>query len=553
MGREMDVETTDLREYLGVLRTRKWTIILATALVLGSALFFSTRQTPLYEAEARLLLSAPADPSGYFQLTNLQTEAEIVSSEPVAARVIEELDLNTSSHDLVADLNVEPVQEFSLVLQITYVATSPELAANVPNSFAENYIEYKREQSAEVMEAGRQSIQERISSVQTRLTEVAQEIDSPEVQDNGALLTTLETERNTLIARLGVLQQQLDDFQSNQPTELSGGQLIDPAAQPITPSSPNHIRNGLLALIMGLAMGVGFAFLRERLDDRFRGRPDLSRALKAPVLASVPKIAQARRRKQPRLAIQVNPTGHAAEAYKSLRTSVLFLSDDGGFRSLLITSASAGEGKTMTAGNLALALAQGGTRVIVVSADLRRPALELYFEVDNSSGLSDWLLAPNGQDPFAIVQDPGIPNLRIVPSGSIPPNPAELLSSRRFSALIQSLEDSADLVLIDSPPVFPVTDPLVLISRIGAAILVVDAEKTHRTAAIHAKEELERVGGKVIGSVYNSVDLSSSSYGRYGSYKYGGYSPAPAPAPPGIVGEADDESRSRRSLFKSRR
>ncbi len=557
MERFSEEQPIDLREYLAVLRARKWTIILVTALVVGSALFFSYRQTPLYQASARLLVTGvPTDASGFIPPPNLLTEAEIVTSEPVATLVIDDLELDVSTNDLSRDLTVEPAQETALVLQITYTSPDRDTAAEVPNSFAESYIEHKRAQATEALDAGRQVIQDRISSVQQRLTEIAREIDSREVAGDSTLQTTLETERSTLIARLGVLQQQLDDFQSRQPIDLAGGQLIDPAAQPAAPSSPDHVRNGALALFLGLALGVGLAFLRERLDDSFKGRPDLTRSLNVPVLATVPKVAKPRRKKERTLAVQVDPRGHAAEAYKSLRTSVQFLSEDRAFKSLLITSPSTGEGKTVTAGNLALALAQGGTRVILVSADLRRPTLELYFGIDNAVGLSNWLSSTNEQDALEIIRDPGIANLRVIPSGSIPPNPAELLSSRRFGTLMETLETQADLVLVDSPPVFPVTDPLVLVSRIGAAVLVVDAEKTRRSAAVHAKEELERVGGNVIGSIYNSFDPSTAAYGRYGGYyEYRGYS-APSASDPvrEVVGDGEPAKQRRaRSLFGSRR
>lgn len=543
------VENVDLREYLGVLRARRWTIIFVAAVVLSSALFFSFRQMPLYEARTRLLVKGvPTDASGFIQTPNLLTEAEIVASEPIATLVVDDLELDSSTKELISQVSVKPAQEESQVLRISYTSPDAAIAADIANSFAENYIEYKRTEASEALEAGRLSIQERISAVQEKLSRVTRRIDTPEVAGDPALRTTLETERSTLIARLGVLQQELDDFQSTQPIDLSGGQAIDPATPPTTAVSPDHLRNGLLALFLGLALGIGLAFLREHLDDRFRGRPDLIRSLDVPVLASVPKFGTRKREKQHALPIHADPRSPAAEAYKGLRTSIRFLTNDRSLRSLLITSASSSEGKTMTTANLAVALAQGGTKVIVVSADLRRPALELYFGIENSLGLSDWLLATDERDPFGIVHDPGIPNLRIIPSGPIPPNPAELLASRRFGTFIETLETQAELVLVDSPPVFPVTDPLVLISTIGTAILVIHADKTHRSIAVHAKEELERVGGDVVGCVYNSFDPSDSAYGRYNTYyQYGAYRQAEGPA-----GHGSDNGHDERTSGKSR-
>lgn len=538
-------QTTDLKEYLAVLRARKWTIILVTALVVGSALFFSYRQTPLYEGSARLLVKAlPADSSRVIQLMqgpNLETEAEIVRSESVATLVIEDLELDVRPEELIAELEVEPAAELSQVLQISYTSPIPETARDVPNSFAANYIAHKRNQAREAQEVGLESIEKGINSVQDRLAAVTERISSLESEGEEALAATLETERSALIARLGVLQQRLDDFQTAQPIDLAGGEIIAPATLPSRPSSPDHIRNGLLAAFLGVALGIGVAFLKERLDDRFKGRMDIVRSLDAPVLASIPRL-KVPKKKRHVLAINADPRGHSSEAYRGLRTGIEFISSQRGLKSILITSPSPGEGKTMTTANLAVTLAQAGRRTIIVSADLRRPTLEHYFGINGGLGLADWL-DPSSDLPIeSLLDDPGIPNLRVMPSGRIPANPAELLASPLLGELIEALEANSDIVLLDSPPVLAVADPLILASKIDGTVLILDADKTHRSAGVHARGELERVGATIIGSVLNSFDASGSPY-YYEPYSYG-YSDAQPEPISGNGGNPESRKRS---------
>ena len=521
---DQTLEPLSLREYLGVLKARKWTILVTTAAIVGAVLSFSFQQTPLYQASARMLVrSVPTDSSGFLQIPNLETESEIVRSEPVASLVLRDLELGEAPTTLLAQLQVQPASQSSQVLTLTYTSPDAQLARDVTNSFANNYIEYKRAQAREALEIGADSIQSRVESVQTRLTEVTERIGSPEIRRDPALLSTLETERSALVARLGVLQQRLDDFQAGQPIDLAGGQIIDPAGLASSPSSPDHARNGLLALIVGLAFGVGLAFLKERLDDRFKGREDAARSVGAPVLAAVPRMKLSKRKGPYILATSADPRGHMSEAYRSLRTGIEFIGTHEEMKSVLITSPSPGEGKTVTSANLAVALAQAGRRVILVSADLRRPTLEKYFGLDvvDRGGLSDWLTSADRLRLDQVIIDPGVPNMRVVPSGRVPSNPAEILASPRLVELITILEDNSDTVLFDSPPVVPVADALILSSRVRGTILVLDSEKTHRSAAIHAKDELRRVGANIIGAVLNSFDPSSSPYYYYESYSYG--------------------------------
>jgi capsular exopolysaccharide synthesis family protein len=541
----MTEETLDLREYLAVLRRRKWSILLVTVLVVGAALAFSLSQTPLYTARAKVLVAGPV---GTF--INLETEREVAGSQPVADLVREDLRLDRSVEALLAGIDVTGITETE-VLEIAYTSPDPTEAQGVSNAFAENYLEHRRREALEILVADQEALQQRIDNASEQLTELSSQLEAAEQTQDQALATTLETQRSVMIARLGVLQQQLDDMQTRRTSALPRGQVIEVAQLPTAPSSPNHASNGILAALLGLALGVGLAFLRERLDDRFRGKADLERVIEAPVIGTIPRFRPVGKGKTAAPIATAAPRGPAAEAYRGLRTNVQFLALQRGLKSLLITSPSAHEGKTMTTVNLAAVMAQAGSRVILVSADLRRPTLEEHFGpvARGSEGLSSWLIS-SGDDLSGALQDPEIPNMRILPAGTIPPNPAELLTSPRLGALVELLEANCDFVLIDSPPVLAVADASILASVVGGTLLVVDGRNTHRTAALHARQEIERVGGLIVGTVLNSFDPNASPY-YYGPYNY--YGSEGLPDASGNGGNAADRRGSRKTRVPFKR
>src|SRR5439155_23869238 len=193
-------------------------------------------------------------------------------------------------------------------------------------------------------------------------------------------LDNLQAQRDSLVARLGVLQQQLSTLVSNATVaQGTAAQIVQRAEVPTSPSSPNKARNGVLALFAGVMLGIGFAFLRERLDDRVKGRQDIERRLSAPVLAVVPKVGAWRKDQDAYLALESEPKSPVSEAYRTLGTNLQYLSARQGMKVFLLTSPLAGDGKTTTCANLAVALAQAGRRVIVVSADLRKPRIHRFF------------------------------------------------------------------------------------------------------------------------------------------------------------------------------
>ena len=539
-----------LREYLTVLRARKWTIILVTLLVIGSAIGFSYLQTPQYTAEARVLVeplptnqATAAVTTVYPPPVNLETEREIVDSAPVAALARDALDSDGSTDDLLRNLSVEGILETE-VLIISFVSANAEFARDAANAFAEGYLDYRKNQARSSYQAERNRLERTIENTNEQIAGLTEE----RAEAAGALddfrVATIDSQLNLAYGNLVNLQNQLGAIQ---PLGADAGQVIEPAETPGSPSSPSYFRNGALGAFLGLALGVGLAFFRERLDDRFRGRTDVERALEVPVLATVPRFSGKGNAHQ--LVVMTQPQSAAAEAYRSLRTNLQFVVEQQNVKSLLVTSPSAGEGKTVTTANLGVALAQTGRRITLVSADLRRPTLERYFNVNNRHGLSTFLLSPE-KELWQVAQDPGVPNIRILACGPVPGNPSELLTSPRLPELMEELERDCDVVIFDAPPALAVADASILASQVGGSLLVINADDTHRSAALRAHQELERVGGNVVGSVLNAFDPSGSPYYRYEPYRYG-YKSDPE-FPKVGNGETAGEKR-RRSLLGFRR
>lgn len=282
-----------------------------------------------------------------------------------------------------------------------------------------------------------------------------------------------------------------------------------------TPVSPNVILNLALGAVVGIIFGIGIAFFLEYIDTSVKSLEDVERYLQVPVLAVVPKdvgILHAQK--------GVSPD---AEAYRILRTNIEFNRKNPEDNAITVVSGGAGEGKSTTLVNLAYVCAQGGYTTLMIDADLRRPRLHTFFDINNSVGLSNYLTT-NLQLEDVILQTP-VDNLYFMTSGILPSDAAGILNSRRMSELIQDVKQRFDLVLVDSPPILGVSDASVLASEVDLTMLVVQHRKLPRNMLMRVKQAVENVGGNVIGVVLNNVDVRSDSQYQYYTSYYTYYSP----------------------------
>lgn len=324
------------------------------------------------------------------------------------------------------------------------------------------------------------------------------------------------TEYESLRADITRADKELSEFISQKNAIESGKEVnlntvwvVDGATPPEFPFKPDPMLNLMLAAVVGLVGGIGLAFLLEHLDDTLANPDEVERALGLPVVASIPHVTEEHSH------LVVTGTDHdaAAEAFRALRTALVFSQSARTATHLLVTSATAGEGKTFTAVNLAAVLAQGGARTIVVDADLRRPTLHTAFGLDQGPGLCEVL---RGELTAAAAARPtSIPNLSIISSGKRPEQPSELLGGAAMAALLAELGNTYDRVVIDTPPVLVVTDPCVVAAFAHAVLPVVSASQVARSQARDMVDALLHVGARPIGVVLNQVSASSRAYGYY--------------------------------------
>lgn len=351
-------------------------------------------------------------------------------------------------------------------------------------------------------------------------------------------LTTLkrgiETNRGLLDTYTQRQKEQELALNSNRPDNIK---VTNQAIKPMAPIGPPRTRNILVAFLVSLAAGIGLAFLLDYLDDSIRTSDDIGRHLGLPTLALIPHQAPEKRRLQigskaggdavgaSTALITLEDTRSAmAESYRHLRTSLLFSSAGHPPQSMLVTSSQPAEGKTTTAINTAITLAQSGADVVLIDCDLRRPRLHNHFEMPNSSGLTNYLSGE--RNPEALLKTfENLPKLKIITSGPIPPNPAELLSSNEMKNLLQFLRGNFKHVIIDSPPAISFTDAAILATLVDGVILVAMAGKSSIHLMRRFKQRLANLGCRIYGVVLNGIKADSAEYGYYGyGYTYNYYS-----------------------------
>jgi succinoglycan biosynthesis transport protein ExoP len=467
----------DIRDYALVLRKRWRLIVLCTLLAAAASLAATLAATPKYQASAQLFVST----SGGMEAAvgNLQQGSQFAQQRVKSyADIIDNPDV------------VEPVvRELGLDVSPRLLAESIEASAPLDTVLI----------NIDVTNEDPRQAQQVANAVATRFTEVASELETPEGGQSS-------------------------------PVKVS---VVRTADLPTDPVSPRPKLNLALGLLVGLAVGIGAAVLRETLDTSIKGASDVQEQLDLPTLGLIAYDPEAGKRP---LIVHADPHSTRAEAFRQLRTNLQFVDVDRKPRSIVVTSSVPQEGKSTTTCNLAIALTQAGLRVILVEADLRRPRLAEYLGMEGAVGLTDALVGRADLDD--VLQSWGDGKLQVLASGPTPPNPSELLGSHQMGELLRDLESRCDLVLLDAPPLLPVTDAAVLTAQASGAMVVIRSGHTTREQASRAVEILRAVDAHLYGVVLNMVPTKGPGAYKYGYYGYG-YAPsspvgelpqAPAPA-----------------------
>jgi succinoglycan biosynthesis transport protein ExoP len=290
--------------------------------------------------------------------------------------------------------------------------------------------------------------------------------------------------------------------------------VTDFAEEGLKPVKPNIPLNIAFGVVVGLVVGIGLAFFIEYLDTSVKTIDDVERALQAPVLGVIPQNVGS--------LLEEGPDSPHAEAYRVLRTNVLFTRKDETFNTITIVSGGAGEGKSTTLFNLAVVFAQNGNRVLIVDSDLRRPSMHKFLKVSNTIGLTNFLLGQNKIE--EVIQTTSLPTLDFLPSGKLPSSSMGILSSAQMKEMIKEVKRRYDFVFFDSPPIMGVSDAVVLASEVDISLQVIQYRKYPQAMTLRAKQMVAKVGGYLVGIVLNNINMSQDeNYYYYSGYYYDYY------------------------------
>jgi len=511
-------ETPGLEDYLAAIRQRKWLIALCGALALALAILFTSTRTASYTASARVLVNPTAVGSTNGSLVRpvLEREREVIDSNAIADRVAEQLSLGQSARSLLRDLEVFFVDD-SDSLEIRYISTDPELAQTVVNAFAEQYVARRVELATALDEDTINELQSKIDEIDAQVADLEAQISTAAAErarlnqlelDSSAItdqITSFRTSISALLADRRTTRNDLADAQLGQRTRITPAEVLQFASVPETPNGFSDRILQFVGLFFGLGAGVALAFILHRLDRTARESGDVELALGANVLASIPQFGVGNRSGNSAVIMLAGGRSakvqRARESFRRLRSSVQFLGTSREADSYLITSARPAEGKSTISVNLAVALAQGGAKVCLINADLRRPTVERMLGVPNVRGLSSWLNDNSVTDIMVPVD--GIPGLVLVPSGPPPPNPGELLATGGLAELLRELGEQFDVVIVDAPPVLSAADASAIAPFVDGTLIVVDSRRTDTDTLLRVRGELERTGGSLLGAVLN--------------------------------------------------
>lgn len=531
---------------------RTWIgLALVPALLAGALGYFLTnRQAKTYQASASLFVQqSTPNGAGVSALPDIFTSSQYaitysaLDTQPVVEQAADKLlakkyhgfqietdGVSSSAGDLQQQNQVP-------IISLSVTDPLPQRAADATNAMTTAFIAYINQLNNSRFAADLQSQQQQLNRTQDKINSLEQQIAA---RTSGPV--SLDLLKQQLIAYQSASQNLLTSIEQLRLTRdaTSSSVTVSSAASvPSAPTGPHPSRTALLWAFVVLLLGTAAIYGYEYLLDLPHTPEEIERLARAPVLGVVGAFG--RSRGSGRLITVMRPRSPAAEAYRLIRTSIQFIDVDHPPRAIVITSPLPHDGKTTTACNLAQVYAEGGKTVTLIDADLRRPQLDKVFSNLPRDGLTNMLIDEhlNGRQPFSMETS----NLAIVPSGPLPPNPADLLSSSRMREILFNMRNTSGLVLIDSPPILSVPDAPILSTMADGVILVVDPNRTRRKDIEQARELIDKVGGRVLGVIVNRLKSHSQLYYHYSSYYRGEYGTsekieAVAPVTPGRLPSA---------------
>lgn len=521
----MDLE---LRQILTLTRRWWWLLLLVPVVAGSTARYVVSRSDPLYAASSTVLVNAGESTAlldmGLIQSSRSITETfrELIRTPLILAPVVDALGLPYGADSLQAKVTVSPIGETSF-LTISVSDTDPQRAASIANEIAIQFAAYVEAQAIEEDSPARIDLGAEIAETRQRIEEnEAQVLElqrSPNAEDEAvkqevAALNRFLDQLYASYTRLLLTEQQVA---TSLATSQARVEFVREAAAPGAPYAPRVTVFTLAAGLAGIVLAVVAVGLLEYLDNAVKVGRDFVALVGAPLLSVITTAPKLRPGRDQAIVLE-RPRSTTAEAIRLLRTNVEFAAASREIRTLVVTSPGPGEGKSTITANLGTAMAQAGYTTVIVDADLRRPSQHRIFGLANERGLSTLLARPE-RTWQEVAGQVGTPNLLVIPSGPLPPNPADLLSSDRLRHLLAEIGQTADIVLVDTPPILAVSDPLVVATHTDGVALVCRAGRTRVESLRRAAEALEQGNVRLVGVVLNQQP--EQDLGDY--YYYTGY------------------------------
>jgi Mrp family chromosome partitioning ATPase/capsular polysaccharide biosynthesis protein len=531
-------EARSLGDYLHVVRRRKWLILATSALFLVAALVRSSQQDPLYSASSEVLLNrAPlteitgsADQSFSSQPDRVaKTEAAVAAVPAVARQVLEAADIpGLTVEEFLARSSATSKPDADLLV-LSVKAPNADEAAKLASEYADQFSAYRKELDTAAFRSARIDLEQRITELRAN-----KDADKALIADLESKAQQLGTAEALATGNTSVIRK--------------------PLPADATKIRPRTFRDAVLAAAVGLLLGIVIAFLRDALDTRIRSAEEIGDRLGVPLLARIPEPPRPLQMSDG-LVMLADPNGREAEAFRMLRTNLDFVNVERGARTVMVTSASQRDGKSTTVANLAVALARAGKNVVLVDLDLRRPYLHRFFDVAEEPGVTNVVLEQASVDqalskvwaseaPAEVAAAPAASGARrssrakeparsgtngrapagsvleVMPSGTLPPNPGEFVSTRALATLLDRLRERADFVLIDAPPMVGIGDALTISAQVDGIVLVTRMNRLRRPLLFELHRLLETSPTPLLGFVVTGARVDGEHY--YASDGYHG-------------------------------
>jgi polysaccharide biosynthesis transport protein len=515
----------EITELIAPLRKWWWFILIATVLAGGSSYWFASQQPPVYQARATLMIGRA------LESLNPATN-EFTLSQQLASAYADMAKREGVRDDTATALGLSALPEYtvsappnSLLIEIAVVDTEPARAQAVANELANQLVLRTPSAPQEGDQEQIEFVNEELAHLQASITETREEISAKQEELRTLVsaqeISDMQTQINGLQTKLNLLQSTYASLMANTQSGATNTlTIIERASLPRRPVGPNILYTVLTSAGLGLVMATTAAYVLSYLDDTVKEPEVVRRLTNLPVLASIGRFKH--QGDESSLIVHHQPRSAVAEGFRELRTAIRFHNIDNPPRKLLITSPARNDGKSITAANLAVALAQAGQDVLLVDCDLRQPQQHLRFNLGNEQGLTDLLflmelrpkstLPENASLSQGFIQRTQVVGLSVLTSGSIPPNPSEILGSEKMKVALEKLTGIFDMVILDSPPSLAVTDAAVLSTQVDGVIMVARAGKTRQNQLQKAVQRLQDVNAKLLGVSLNSVRRLEPGY-----------------------------------------